>query len=220
MKERSGQPSSERRGSLTSARRIFHAVPSLVSSLNRRTSFVRAVASTAPVKKSPPRMRAIRKPHKYQPKRTEPILQTCNSLRRGGFAAAFTASNRAEVVLVYADSVAYVPSARTLGLPPPSFGLSSFFPLPSPSSPTSSVPLASSSNLCSDANIGISPNTFLISRRALWISERLSTYSPRIHRTPRKTLPDLISPRVWISLSQIVWRRCGNFSTTSLFIHT
>jgi hypothetical protein len=42
----------------------------------------------------------------------------------------------------------------------------------------------------------------------------------RIHRTPRKTLPDLISPRVWISLSQIVWRRCGNFSTTSLFIHT
>jgi hypothetical protein len=46
----------------------------------------------------------------------------------------------AVVVLVYADSVAYVPSASTLGFPLLSFGLSCIFPLASP--PGSSPPLA------------------------------------------------------------------------------
>ena len=48
-----------------------------------------------------------------------------NTLRNSGFAALLTASRLAAPVLVYADSVAYVPSAKTLGLlPPPSLGFS------------------------------------------------------------------------------------------------
>lgn len=89
-----------------------------------------------------------------------------NELRKGGLAAALTASNLAVAVeLVYADSVAYVPSANTLGLlDVVSVGDLTTSPL-SPVAP--SLFVASSSNLCSDAKIGISPNTFLISCRAI-----------------------------------------------------
>lgn len=46
----------------------------------------------------------------------------------------------------------------------------------------------------------------------------VSAYSPRIHKTPRKTLPDLTSGRVEMSFSQMEERRVGNFSTTSLYV--
>jgi hypothetical protein len=55
-----------------------------------------------------------------------------------------------------------------------------------------------------------------ISWNVAWMSDRPSTYSPKIQRTPRNVLPDLISMRVCVSLSHIDGRRCGNFSTTSL----
>lgn len=50
-----------------------------------------------------------------------------------GFAAALTASNFAAAPLVKAVSVAYVPSCRTFGAPPPTFASNS---LSSPSPPT------------------------------------------------------------------------------------
>lgn len=43
-----------------------------------------------------------------------------------GFAAALTASNFAAALLVKAVSVAYVPSCKTFGAPPPTFASSSF----------------------------------------------------------------------------------------------
>jgi hypothetical protein len=46
--------------SIDSARRVLAATESLERPLNRRTSLVRAAARTEPVKKSPPRMRAVR----------------------------------------------------------------------------------------------------------------------------------------------------------------
>jgi len=75
--------------------------------------------------------------------------------------------------------------------------------LPSGSSP----PLTSSSKRYSDANIGISPSTFVYFSDRLHVfcmSGTLSTCSPRIQRSQRRTLPDLTSPMVWINLSQIV----------------
>lgn len=113
-------------------------------------------------------------------------------LRSGGLAAALIASNFAVLALEYAVSVAYVPSASILGLPPPSlltFSLSSL-----PSSPFSTE--ASSSNFCSEARIGISPMAFLTSLKAFWIASFSEMYSPSIQRTPRKTFPDLISESV------------------------
>jgi hypothetical protein len=136
------------------------------------------------------------------------MLQT-TLLLNGGFAAALTASNFTVVELVYAVSVAYVPLANTFGLPLSvllfSFSLASLL-----------SPPASSNSRCSDAKIGISPKTFLISYIPAWMLATPSRYSPRIHSTPRKTFPDLISPSVCSNFSLIACRKRGNFSTTAL----
>jgi hypothetical protein len=140
-----------------------------------------------------------------------------NSLRRGGLEADFTASNLATAALVKAVSVAYVPSANTFGRVAAAFSFSLDSPPSSSRTPSPlTFPLASSNNFCSEAKIGISPNTFLISRMASLMIGSVSTYSPRIHNTPRKTFPDLISETVEMSFSQMEGRRGGNFSTTSL----
>jgi len=49
----------QRKMTLTSALRVFDATRSSDFSANRRTSFVSEEANTAPVKKSPPKIRAI-----------------------------------------------------------------------------------------------------------------------------------------------------------------
>jgi hypothetical protein len=141
------------------------------------------------VEKSPPKISAA-----FQRVNERDWVTTVNEylLLSGGLAAALTASNFAALALENAVSVAYVPSASILGLPPPSlltFSFSSF-----PSSPFSGD--ASSSSFCSEARMGISPMVFLTSINAFWISSTPPTYSPSIHRTPRKTFPDLISVRV------------------------
>lgn len=48
------------------------------------------------------------------------------------------------------------------------------------------------------------------------ISPGASMYSPKIHNTPRKTLPVRTLESVFVSFSVIAGRRAGNFSTTSL----
>lgn len=174
---------------IASARRAFVAAASSDFSANLSTSLVRALAKAVPVKKSPPkRSAAIQRMNE----KDWMIAVNEHLLLSGGLAAALTASNFAVLAFENAVSVAYVPSARILGLPPPSlltFSFSSF-----PSSPFSSE--ASSSSFCSEARMGISPMVFLTSLNAFWISSIPPTYSPSIHRTPRKTFPDLISVRV------------------------
>ena len=108
--------------------------------------------------------------------------------------------------------MAYVPSASTLGLPaPPPV-------LPAVSSPPNSLLSwkPPSAALASAAKIGISPMSLRISASVFSISPSSSMYSPRIHRTPRKTLPVRILESVLVSFSVIAGRSAGNFSTTSL----
>ena len=109
-------------------------------------------------------------------------------LLKGSLEAALTASNLVLLTLVNAVSVAYVPSARTLGLLLPVAGVVSF------SSPSSL--LASSNNRCSEARIGISLITLRNSWKALRMSEVSSEYSLMIHSTPQWSFPDSISVRV------------------------
>jgi hypothetical protein len=97
----------------------------------------------------------------------------------------------------------------TLGCFPPSFG----FPKASHTSSNShlaliSIWLLAPINLIQQALLRCQywdlTQHFRDRLHVFCMSGTLSTRSPRIQRSQRRTLPDLTSPRVWINLSQIV----------------